>query len=68
MRYVCYRLYTLIFHMQVWESVLAQVTLNNFWEKWTLYRIALLPTMQATKVSYYQQPMITQGSQCCHIY
>ena len=68
MQYVCYRLYTQIFHMQVWESVLAQVTLNSFWGKWTLYRIVLLPTMQATEVSYHQQPMITQDRQYCHIY
>ena len=43
-----------MFYTQVWDSVLAQPTLNNSGKKWTEYKTVLQPTMLAVKVSSYQ--------------
>ena len=42
-----------LFYTQVWDSVLAQLTLNSSGRKWTEYKTVSLPTMQAVKVSQY---------------
>ena len=42
------------FYTQVWDSVLAQPTLNSSGKKWTEYKTVLQPTMQAVKVQVMQ--------------